>query len=102
MAQAERQPLGTGPFKFISFDASQNIVELAANQDYWEGAPKVQKVRVKTVTDANSLQAELQTGGVDIAPNPTIFPPDTLKSLGNSPTLKVEQFGRLEYSVSCF
>ena len=85
------QPLGTGPFKFISLDASQNIVELAANQEYWEGAPKVQKVRVKTVTDANSLQAELQTGGVDLAPNPNNISPDTLKSLGNSPTLKVEQ-----------
>lgn len=91
VARQKDQPLGSGPFKFISFDASQNIVELAANQEYWEGAPKVQKVRVKTVTDANSLQAELQTGGVDIAPNPNNISPDTLKSLGNSPTLKVEQ-----------
>lgn len=91
VARQKDQPLGTGPFKFISLDASQNIVELAANQEYWEGAPKVQKVRVKTVTDANSLQAELQTGGVDLAPNPNNISPDTLKSLGNSPTLKVEQ-----------
>jgi len=91
VARQKDQPLGTGPFKFVSFDASQNIVELAANQEYWEGAPKVQKVRVKTVTDANSLQAELQTGGVDLAPNPNNVSPDTLKSLGNSPTLKLEQ-----------
>ncbi|MGB5012669.1 MAG: ABC transporter substrate-binding protein [Pyrinomonadaceae bacterium] len=91
VARQKDQPLGTGPFKFVSLDASQNIVELAANQEYWEGAPKVQKVRVKTVTDANSLQAELQTGGVDLAPNPNNISPDTLKSLGNSPTLKVEQ-----------
>lgn len=73
--QQKDQPVGTGPYKFVSFDASQNIVELAANPDYWEGAPKVQKLRVKTVTDANSLQAELQTGGVDIAPNPSTFRP---------------------------
>jgi peptide/nickel transport system substrate-binding protein len=85
-------PVGSGPFKFVSFDQAQNIVELAANAEYWEGAPKVPKVRVKTVPDANSLQAELQTGGVDIAPLPSNLPPDTLVSLGQSGNLKVEQF----------
>ena len=91
VGQQKDQPVGSGPFKFVSFDQSQNIVELAANTDYWEGAPKVLKLRLKTVTDANSLQAELQTGGVDIAPNPSNLPPDSIRSLGSSPTLKVEQ-----------
>ena len=92
VGQQATQPIGSGAFKFVSFDQSQNIVELAANPDYWEGAPKILKIRVKTVTDANSLQAELQSGGVDIAPLPTNLSPDTLKSLENSPSLKVEQF----------
>lgn len=91
IGQQKDQPVGSGPFKFTSFDASQNIVELSSNPDYWEGAPKIQKLRVKTVTDANSLQAELQTGGVDVAPNPSNLPPDSVRSLGSSPTLKVEQ-----------
>lgn len=88
----ENQPIGSGAFKFINFDKAQNIVELEANPNYWEGAPKVQKIRVKTVPDANSLQAELQSGGVDIAPLPTNLSPDTLKSLEQNPKLKVEQF----------
>ena len=91
IGQLKDQPIGTGPYKFVSFDPSQNIVELAANPDYWEGTPKVSKLRLKTVTDANSLQAELQTGGVDIAPNPSNMPPDSIKALNSSPTLKVEQ-----------
>lgn len=91
VGQQKESPVGSGPFKFVSFDASQNIVELAANPDYWDGPTKIQKLRVKTVTDANSLQAELQTGGVDIAPNPSNLPPDTLRSLGKNPNLKVEQ-----------
>jgi peptide/nickel transport system substrate-binding protein len=89
VGQQKEQPMGTGPFKFVSFDASQNIVELAGNADYWEGAPKVQKLKLKTVADANSLQAELQTGGVDIAPNPNNLLPDSIRSLGASPNLKV-------------
>ena len=91
IGQLKDQPVGTGPYKFVNFDASQNIVEFAANPDYWEGAPKVQKLRVKTVTDANSLQAELQTGGVDIAPNPSNLPPDSVKALGSNSNLKIEQ-----------
>jgi peptide/nickel transport system substrate-binding protein len=83
-------PTGSGPFRFVSLDSSQNIVELAANPDYWEGAPKVQKLRLKTVTDANSLQAELQIGGVDLAPNPNNISADTLKTFMGSGNLKVE------------
>ncbi len=100
-AQQKDNPIGTGPFKFTSFDASQNIVELAANTEYWDGAPKIPKLRVKTVTDANSLQAELQTGGVDIAPNPSNLPPDMLKAMNGSGNLKVDQFdgSNIQYLV---
>jgi peptide/nickel transport system substrate-binding protein len=91
IAQQKDSPVGSGPFKFVKFDQAQNTVDFEANPDYWEGAPKVQKLRVKTVPDANSLQAELQTGGVDIAPLPTNLAPDTLKSLAGSPTLNVTQ-----------
>jgi peptide/nickel transport system substrate-binding protein len=91
VGQQKESPIGSGPFKFVSFDASQSVVELAANPDYWEGPPTITKLRVKTVTDANSLQAELQTGGVDLAPNPSNLPPDAIRSLGTNPNLKVEQ-----------
>lgn len=90
-AQQKDQPVGSGPYKFVKFDQAQNTVDFEVNATYWEGAPKVPKLRVKTVPDANSLQAELQTGGVDIAPLPTNLAPDTLKSLGNSPMLSITQ-----------
>jgi peptide/nickel transport system substrate-binding protein len=90
--QQKTQPIGSGPFKFVSFDQSQNAVELASNADYWEGAPKIAKLRIKTVTDASSLQAELQTGGVDVAPAPSNLPPDAIKAMQGMQNLKVEQF----------
>jgi len=91
-AQLRERPLGTGPFKFTAFDQSQNTVDLEAFPDYWDGAPKVAKLRVKTVTDASALQAELQSGGVDLAPVPSNLPPDSIKQLGTLANLKVEQF----------
>ena len=100
-AQQKENPVGSGAFKFTSFDASQNIVELAANTEYWDTAPTIPKLRLKTVTDANSLQAELQTGGVDIAPNPSNLPPDMLKAMNGSGKLKVDQFdgSNIQYVV---
>lgn len=90
--QQKQSPVGSGPFKFVNFDQSQNTVEFESFPQYWEGAPKFAKLRIKTVTDASALQAELQTGGVDIAPAPSNMPPDTLKLLGAVANLKVEQF----------
>ncbi len=84
-------PVGSGPFKFVNFDSVNNIVRLEANADYWEGAPKIPRLVVKTIPDASALQNELLSGGVDIAPNPTNLSPDSLKILSESPMLKVER-----------
>ncbi len=92
VGQQATQPIGTGPFKFVQFDQSQNTVELAAFAEYFDGPPTIQKLKVKTVTDASALQAELQTGGVDLAPVPSNLPPDALNVLRNSANLNVEQF----------
>ena len=37
VAQQKDSPIGSGPFKFVSYDAGQGIVDLAANTDYWDG-----------------------------------------------------------------
>jgi peptide/nickel transport system substrate-binding protein len=89
--QQKTSPLGSGAFKFVKFDQLNNLVELEAYPDYWEGAPKIQKLNVRTVTDANSLQAEFQSGRVDIAPNPSNFSSDTYNSLKQNPNLQVVQ-----------
>jgi peptide/nickel transport system substrate-binding protein len=89
--QQKTSPVGSGPFKFVKFDQLNNVVELEAFSDYWEGAPKINKLVVKTVTDANALQAELQTGRVDIIPNPTNFSADTFNSVAQNPALQVVQ-----------
>jgi peptide/nickel transport system substrate-binding protein len=85
-------PLGTGPFKFLSYDSSQQVVDLQANTEYWDGAPHLPLVRVRVISDTNALQAELRSGRVDIAPLPTSLLPDAVKLLGQDPKLQVLQF----------
>src|SRR5437763_5954241 len=86
------KPVGSGPFKFKSFDATQQVAELEANQNYWEGAPKIPNIRVRVITDASPLQAELMSGTVQLAPNATNLTPDAFTSLAQNEKLKVEQF----------
>ncbi len=57
-------PPGTGAYKFKSFDTSQNIVDLEAFADYFEGAGNIKNIRVKILADSAALQAELLAGQV--------------------------------------
>ena len=85
-------PLGTGPFKFKSYDQSQQVVDLEANPNYWDGPPQMASLRARVISDSNAMQAELQSGRVDIAPLPTSLSPDAIKGLGSNPNLAVHQF----------
>src|SRR5258706_9531816 len=85
-------PLGTGPFKFKSYDQVQQVVDLEANQAYWDGRRKIRALRVRVISDSNAMQAELQSGRVDIAPLATSLSPDAIRALGQNPNLKVQQF----------
>jgi peptide/nickel transport system substrate-binding protein len=91
-ATQKDHPLGTGPFKFASYDSSQQVVDLQANPDYWDGAPHIPTLRVRVISDTNALQAELRSARVDIAPLPTSLSPDAVKLLGQDPKLQLIQF----------
>lgn len=88
----KEHPLGTGPFKFVRYDSAQQVCDMEAFPEYWEGAPKLQQVRVRVISDMNAMQAELQAGRVDIAPLPTSLSPDAIKRLEQDPNLQVKAF----------
>lgn len=64
-------PVGTGPFRFVSY-APKISIELAANPDYWGGAPKVSELEYRFIPEPATAVAELQAGRVDIVIPPTI------------------------------
>ena len=88
----KEHPLGTGPFKFIRWDNVQQVCDVEAFPEYWEGAPKLQTVRVRVISDMNAIQSELQAGRVDIAPLPTSLSPDAVRRLERDPNLQVKVF----------
>jgi peptide/nickel transport system substrate-binding protein len=59
-----RSPIGTGPFKFVKWDAGEKI-ELLANPDYFEGEPYIHRVVYRMIPDLSTQFLELQSGGLD-------------------------------------
>ena len=78
-------PVGTGPFKFVSFAA--DTVKTTKNEAYWKsGLPKVDGVTFKSVPENGSRFAMLQTGEAQfIAP----LPAELVKAAQGIPTLNV-------------
>ena len=91
IANQGTNPLGTGPFKFKSFNQTQQVLDLEANTAYWEGAPHLSSLRVVVIQDASTIQAELMSGRVDCASNITNVTPDAFNALAQNQNLKVEQ-----------
>ncbi len=101
-ATQKDHPLGSGPFKFIRYDNSQQVLDLEANLEYWQGRPNIRILRVRVISDTNALQAELRSGRVDIAPLPTSLSPDAIKLLGQDPNLQVLQFSGSNVNLLTF
>lgn len=59
-------PVGTGPFKFVSFERDVSY-KAERNPDYWiEGKPYLEAVEIIYVADPVTQQAVLQSGDVDV------------------------------------
>lgn len=64
--------IGTGPFKFVSWQRDDHIA-LEANPDYWAGAPAWDKVTFRFISSNGARVAALLAGDVDLIENvPTI------------------------------
>jgi peptide/nickel transport system substrate-binding protein len=60
-----RNPSGTGAFAFGEWRSNEAVV-VQANSDYWDGAPELETVVFRPITDANTRTAEMLAGGIDL------------------------------------
>ncbi len=60
-----RQPVGLGPYRFVSAKPGIELV-LEANEQYWRKKPTVKRVVFKGVPDRTTRLAMLKTGEADI------------------------------------
>jgi peptide/nickel transport system substrate-binding protein len=67
-AEMARHPIGTGPFRFVSAATDEDIV-LERNENYFGGAPKIERLRMRIVPDVTVRALELRKGSADAAIN---------------------------------
>jgi peptide/nickel transport system substrate-binding protein len=60
-----RQPVGHGPYRFVRWKTGE-LIELAANPDYFEHRPYIDRYLYRIIPDQATLFLELLTQGVDL------------------------------------
>lgn len=97
--------VGTGPFKFDTWTKDVEL-DLVANDAYWGGKPKLDKVVFRTIPEDTVRLSELQTGSIDVANQIDFKDADTISGDANlqlitGPFLNV-QFLALNQSLAPF
>jgi peptide/nickel transport system substrate-binding protein len=88
-AEFGRNPSGTGPFTFVEWRSNEAVV-IERNADYWDGAPELEAVIFRPITDANTRVAEMLSGGIDLMVE---VPPVALSEFESDSFEVVEQAG---------
>lgn len=80
-------PVGTGPFKFVSQMQDRDVV-LERNPDYWDGPPKIRRIRFEVVPDTITAALEIRKGSADIESN--VLTQDMVQALRKEPRVVVQ------------
>ena len=65
LGEVAKTPVGTGPFKFVSWTPNSQIV-LTRNDDYFGAKPAYKTLILKPITDSTTALTDLAAGNVDI------------------------------------
>ncbi|SHK80817.1 ABC transporter substrate-binding protein [Desulforamulus aeronauticus] len=89
-------PVGTGPFKFVQWKKGEQIV-LEANKEYWDGAPKLDKLVYKFIKENSVRASELRTGSIQamngLDPNDVKMLEDAGLSVIKNPGMNINYLG---------
>jgi len=86
--EMSRNPIGSGPFRFVSAETDRDVI-VERNDHYWGEQARLARVRFAIVPDATTQALELRKGSGDVAINS--LTPDTVFTLGRDPNLLVER-----------
>jgi peptide/nickel transport system substrate-binding protein len=84
-----RNPIGSGPFRFVSQDPDSQVV-LERNDSYWGRHANMERVRLTIVPDATTRALELRKGSADISPSGSLSA-DMVGTLRRERNLEIEQ-----------
>jgi peptide/nickel transport system substrate-binding protein len=81
-----QKPVGTGPFRFVSWTHGDNV-RLEANRAYWKpGTPKAERLHFRFIPELSTRVAGIRAGELHVVDRVW---PDTVETLKGSPGVKV-------------
>ncbi len=64
--EEDADPIGTGPFEFVSWTRDNSLL-VEKNDDYWrEGFPKLDQIEFRVITDGGARASAMQSGDLDL------------------------------------
>ena len=63
--ETDTNPIGTGPYKYVSRSPQENII-LEKNNEYWGTPANIENVTLKIVADPDSIAMNLNGGSIDM------------------------------------
>ena len=85
--QAELKPVGTGPYKFQSWQRDGNLV-MVRNDGYWGAKPSIREIVLRRVREDSARVAGLLAGQGDVTNN---VPVEELSRFDNHPRIRAEK-----------
>ena len=86
-------PIGTGAFRFVRWDRGSKIV-LAANNDYFDGPPRLKSIVVSILPDETTTALALKTHQIDWLFEPSI---GALRLLAGAAGVRIERFDSVTF-----
>lgn len=84
-ADYERHPVGTGPFKFVSWTKGDRLV-LERNDDYHGGKAAFKNLIIRAIPETSIRTIELESGAIDVAYQVHV---SDIKRIEDNPNLKL-------------
>ncbi len=85
--QMDQHAIGTGPYKFVSFQRGGNFV-VTRNDGYWGAKPEIKEIIVRKVTEEAARVAGLEAGQADVINN---VPIHDVPRVEHNPRIRVEK-----------
>jgi peptide/nickel transport system substrate-binding protein len=85
--QLYQNPIGTGPYKFVSYQRGGNFV-FTRNDDYWGGKANIKEVIFRKVTEEAARLAALESGQADFINN---VPVHEVARLERHPRVRIDR-----------
>ena len=97
LSQLGTMPIGTGPFKFVSYTPGDRLVMTKFDSYFEPGMPKVAGVELRIMPEMSTKIAALEAGDLDIIWD---LPLDQVKQLSSQANLKVDSVATASWDAA--